>query len=263
MENQDSNSWLLQVILTICLLAWNWTLRFPFIKIPVTPVPLWDKEKLAGLVLRGQGRARFLEDAQRDLQGLVLGSNLSQPHLSAEEYWNQLSGAVRRAGQPLRQVTRKRLERPQDTLFCGASFVLWRDLYAFWTARRKLDVLTRRDRQRSQEATIRSFQTAWDKRKFSEIWGLALCLTGRPVGHKKRVYYQRASSSLSVVQECPECLSLAGHLGGSGAQVANRMFFAVSQRISWQKAWFLGCQDCVERSQRARSFHVRKAIPSW
>ena len=81
-------------------------------------------------------------------------------------------------------------------------------------------VCTKNDRNRPWEATSHTFHTAWDKRNFSEMWGLAYRLSGRPVGPKKRVYYQMASSSLSV-QEWSEFLSLAGHLGGSGAQVAN------------------------------------------
>ena len=89
--------------------------------VPVAPVPRWDKEKLAGLVLRSQGRARFLAGVHRELEGLVSGSNLPQPHLNMEEYWNQLAGAIRRAGQPFLQAPRKRLERPEDTaaaLYC-------------------------------------------------------------------------------------------------------------------------------------------------
>ena len=86
-------------------------IALPFRQIPVTLVPRWDEEKLAGLVLRGQGRARFLEDVQRELEGLALGSNLSQQQLTAEEHWNQLSGAVRRAGQSFLQVSRTRVER--------------------------------------------------------------------------------------------------------------------------------------------------------
>ena len=86
----------------------------PFHQILDTPVSRWDQEKLAGLV-RGQGRARSLEDVQRELEILVLDSNLSQPHLTAEEYWHQLSGAVRPAAQSSLQVTRTRLERPEDT----------------------------------------------------------------------------------------------------------------------------------------------------
>ena len=92
------------------------------------------------------------------------------------------------------------------------------------------------------------------------MWGLAYLLSGRPVGPTKRVYYQMASSNLSV-QEWFTFLSLAGHHGGSGAQVANRNSSVVSQRISLRKAWFLGCQDYVDMSQRARSFHIRKAVP--
>ena len=49
-------------------------------------MPRWDKEKVPGLDLRGQGRARSLEDVQRELEGLVFGSDLSQTHLTAEEY---------------------------------------------------------------------------------------------------------------------------------------------------------------------------------
>ena len=96
---------------------------------------------------------------------------------------------------------------------------------------------TRRDRQRSRKATITSFQTARDKRNFSDMWRLAHRLSGRLVGHRKRVYYQMAASTLGV-QEWSEFLSLAGHQGGSGAQVANRRSSVVCQRISWQKAWF-------------------------
>ena len=57
-------------------------IALPFHQIPVTPVPRWDKEKLAGLVLRGHGRALFLDDVQRELEGLVLGSNFvsTTPH---------------------------------------------------------------------------------------------------------------------------------------------------------------------------------------
>ena len=64
-------------------------------------------------------------------------------------------------------------------------------------------------------------QQSWN---FSEMWGLAYLLSGRPVGPTKRVYDQMASSNLSV-QEWFAFLSLAGHHGGSGAQVANRKFF--------------------------------------
>ena len=101
-------------------------------------------------------------------------------------------------------------------------------------------------------------QQSWN---FSEMRGLAYLLSGRPVGPTKRVYDQMASSNLSV-QEWFAFLSLAGHHGGSGAQVANRNSSVVSQRISLRKAWFLGCQDYVDMSQRARSFHIRKAVPS-
>ena len=38
----------------------------------------------------------------------------------------------------------------------------------------------------------------------------------------------------------------------------NRQSSDVSQCISWQKAWFLGCQDYLEVAQRARSFRVRR-----
>ena len=167
-------------------------------------MPRWDKQKLAGLVLRGQGRARFPEDVQRELEGLVSASKLSQPHLTAEEYWNQLTGAVRSAGQSFLQVARKRMERPDDTAvalqrmlearkvvdrlddkgvglpsvveahrvvvhspvdpvapksirlvgfsaqYSPALFVFWRDLSAFWSAGKKLDVLARRDRNQSR-----------------------------------------------------------------------------------------------------------------
>ena len=41
----------------------------------------------------------LFEDVQGELEGLVFGSNVSQPRLAAEEYWKQWSGAVRRAGQ--------------------------------------------------------------------------------------------------------------------------------------------------------------------
>ena len=66
----------------------------------------------------GQGEtgwSRFLAGVQRELEGLVSGSNLPQPHLNMEEYWNQLAGAIRRAGQPFLQVPRKRLERLENT----------------------------------------------------------------------------------------------------------------------------------------------------
>ena len=94
------------------------------------------------------------------------------------------------------------------------------------------------------------------------MWGRAYRLSGRLVGPKKRVYYQLAASNL-VVQEWSEFLSLAGHQGGNSAQVEDRRSLVVPQRISWQKSWVLGFQDYVEVSQRARSFHVRKAVPSW
>ena len=157
-------------------------IALPFHQIPVTPVPCWDKEKPAGLVLRGQESDRFIEDVQGELEGLVFGSNLSQPHLTAEEYWNQWSGAVRRAGQSFSAGNTQTSGKTRRTQLqsCGSFSigsggshghpVVWvspRNTYqhclsfgeisAFWTARRKLDVLTRRDRQRSQEATITSF----------------------------------------------------------------------------------------------------------
>ena len=83
-------------------------------------------------------------------------------------------------------------------------------------------------------------------------------LLGRPVGPKKRVYYQMASSNLSV-QEWSEFLSRAGHQDGSGAQVANRDPFVVSQHISWQKAWCLGCQDYVEMSTTSEILSRQKS----
>ena len=128
-------------------------IALPFHQIPVTPVPRWDKEKLAGLVLRGQESDRFIEDVQGELEGLVFGSNLSQPHLTAEEYWNQWSGAVRRAGQsfsagntqtsgkirghsckavvhsPLDPVALMGIRRVGvSAQYLPALFVLWRDL---------------------------------------------------------------------------------------------------------------------------------------
>ena len=54
-------------------------IALPFHQIPVAPVPRWDKKKLAGLVLRGQGRARSLEDVQKELDGLFVGFKFS-PH---------------------------------------------------------------------------------------------------------------------------------------------------------------------------------------
>ena len=158
----------------------------------------------------------------------------------------------------LRSIWRAGFSAPSSP----AGFVLWRDLSSFWTARRKLDVLTRRDRQRSQDLTVNAFQTAWVERTiFSKMWGLAYRLSGRPVGPKKRVYVRTVASKLGG-QEWSEFLSLPGYQGSS-AQVVNRHSLQVSQRLSWQKAWFLGGQDYVERAQRARSFHVRKAVPSW
>ena len=143
------------------------------------------------------------------------------------------------------QVTRKRMERPDDTAAAlqsvlearkvvshssvdfvalisirrvgfsaqslPALFVLWRDLSAFWSAREKLDVLTRQDRNRS----LTSLQTAWGKRNFSEMWRLAYRLSGR--------------------------------LGTSRGR----------------RLGLSGCQDYVEMLQRARYFHVTKAVPSW
>ena len=94
---------LLQDMVNFCLLVGNWTLRFFFIKFLLHLCLVGTSKKLAGLVLRGQDRARFLEDVQRVLEGLVSGSKWSQPHLTAEEYWNQLSGAVWRAGQSFLQ----------------------------------------------------------------------------------------------------------------------------------------------------------------
>ena len=96
--DHDCNSWRLKAIATICLLEWNWTFRFPFIKSGLHRCLGGTRKKLTGLVLRGQGRGHFLEDVQRELEGLVLGSNLLQPHFTAEEYWNQL-------------------ERPEDTQY--------------------------------------------------------------------------------------------------------------------------------------------------
>ena len=62
------------------------------------------------------------------------GSNFSQPHLTAEEYWNQLASAIRRAGQPVDLV---RGRAGFSALYLPALFVLWLDLSAFWTACRK------------------------------------------------------------------------------------------------------------------------------
>ena len=54
-------------------------LPLPFHQIPVAPVPRWDKEKYAGLVLRGQGRVRSLEDVQNGLESHFVGFKFS-PH---------------------------------------------------------------------------------------------------------------------------------------------------------------------------------------
>ena len=69
----------------------------------------------ASLGQRKTGRSRSRGRLKRAGGSCVLGSNLSQPHLTAEEYWNQLAGTVRRARQSFLQVTRKHLERPEDT----------------------------------------------------------------------------------------------------------------------------------------------------
>ena len=157
-----------------------------FHQIPVTPAPC------------------FREDVQTELEGLVSGSNLSQPHLIGSNC--RCRSACRTV---FLQVTRKRMERPDDTAAAlqsvlearkvvshssvdfvalisirrvgfsaqslPALFVLWRDLSAFWSAREKLDVLTRQDRNRS----LTSLQTAWSKRNFFEMWRLAYRLSGR------------------------------------------------------------------------------------
>ena len=75
----------------------------------------WDKELLAMLALQGRGRSQFLEAKQKELEGMVKGGVNSQPHLSAEEYWKDLSNAICRAGQSFICVPRKRMERPSDT----------------------------------------------------------------------------------------------------------------------------------------------------
>ena len=246
----------------------------------------WDKEKLASLVLRGQGRARFLEDVSKRGGGSCHGFKfLSQPHLTAEEHWNQLAGAVRRAGQSFLQVTRKRLERPEDTAvtlqsmlqarkavvhspvdpvalmgirragfsaqYLPALFVLWRDLSAFWTARRKLDVLTRRDRQRSQEGNHHVFSDSLGQEELSLKCGdLAYRLSGRPVGPWKRVYCQMAAFQVEC-SEWSEFLSLAGHQGG---RIMLKWHNVCCEMLSWQKSGtILGVRN---RKCLARSFHV-------
>ena len=65
------------------------------------------------------------------------------------------------------------------------SFRVWRALSSFWVARRRLDHLTRRDRQHQEYLRITSFQTAWEQRNFSEMWALAFRLSGRPLGPKE------------------------------------------------------------------------------
>ena len=113
----------------------------------------------------------------------------------------------------------------------------------FWTARRKLDVCTRRDRHRSRKATITSFQTAWDVRNFSEMWRLSYCLSGQPVGPRLRpILVFRNGLSFSPLLGTKEVVVL---------KLRTEILFVVSQRISWQKAWYL-----VSRLWRD---HVRKS----
>ena len=189
-------------------------IALPTHQMPVAPGPQWDREKLAGLVLRGRGRARFLEGCSKRVGGSCVGFKfVATTQLTAEEHWSQLSGAVCRAGQSFLQETRKRLERPEDTAAALQSMlqareavvhspvdpvslrsihpagfsaqhlpalcVFWRDLSVFWTARNKLDVLASHDETENDPG--RPFQTAWDKRNFSEMW-LAYRLSGRPDG---------------------------------------------------------------------------------
>ena len=51
--------------------------------------------------------------------------------------------------------------------YLPALFVLWRDLSAFWSARKKLDVLKRRELKSIPGGTHHFFSNSWDKRNFT------------------------------------------------------------------------------------------------
>ena len=206
--------------MSICLLERNWTIALPFHQIPGCTGASVEQGEI--------GRSRSSRSGPCSFEGLVFGSNFSQPHLTAEEYWNQLSGSVRRAGQSFLQITRKRLERPRTQLLlckvCVRPEMLWfMNQWILWLSKasvvrvsphhtyqhclsfgefflhfglhfKKKVLCTHTSRYKTiQGGNHHIFRQ--HKVNFSEMWGLAYRLSGRPVGPKKRVYFQMAASN--------------------------------------------------------------------
>ena len=88
------------------------------------------------------------------------------------------------------------------------------------------------------------------------MWGLSYRLSGRPVGPNKRVYYQLAASNLVFRNG----LSFSPLLGTKEVVVLKLRTEILLLFLNASRGRRLGisCQDYVEMSQRARSFHVRK-----
>ena len=87
---------------------------------------------------------------------------------------------------------------------------------AFWTALQKSSLFSHVEiENESGKATITSFQTAWDKRNFSEMWGLAYGLSGRPVGPRSEFTFKW----LLVIWVFKSGLSFSPFLGTTEAVV--------------------------------------------
>ena len=125
----------------------------------------------------------------------------------------------------------------------------------FWTARRKLNVLTRRDRHRSRKTTITSFQTAWDVRNFSEMWGLSYRLSGRPVGPRLRpIWVFRNGLSFSPLLGTKEVVVL---------KLRTEILLLFLNASRGRRLGF-SCQDYVENVTTSEIFSCqKKAVPSW
>ena len=254
----------------------------------------WDREALARGVLHGHRRDRLLRQCEHALERANVDEHTDS---TPDTIWNIINTAVVSAARECYPKQKKHTDDPADTQaahddmvearvqlvslpkphrlstifleepsmeFMSGLLQQWKCLVQYWRARRRLDMLAKRDRAQWSMAQVSKFNGAWFRRDFRTMWTVARVLSGKQIGPKNRVY-SRPISMRPTLEDWTAHLALPGHMGGWNAQrdPAAPLLDAVDPPLAAVEVASLATEDLRGLSAQIHRSKLGRTVPDW